>query len=213
MKLDEVDTFRLYLAIRVHFTTEEYDFFERKGAIKNSSYKNLLSKKYHSKIYALSKQFDAKGLRDYFVANMLVEEGIHTFDTDCNGMRIYKEYIKRKEARTYLFKQEVTKVCAELKKREHTSFDDSLKVDRQQFPMLLRMFLGSYVSPETMCILNRFCNYIPTWDKDITDTILYPQVSLQLRKLNPFILIKDIDTYVKHHREICNEILGGVSMR
>jgi hypothetical protein len=209
MKLDELDTFQMYLAIKNHFTTD-YDFFKYKGRLKNSvySYENLLKKNYHGAIYKLSKTYDAKHLCGYFVSNMLVQDGKHLFDVDSEGKRIYADFIRRMESRSYIFKQDVNRVCMELNKSKKTDFWDSTHVYEGQHPLLFRMFVGSYLAPETMCILYQMKDFITEWDNKINDPVFYPVVVKQIRKLSPFVNIKNYDVFNEYIESAIEEHLN-----
>ena len=209
MKLDELDTFQLYLAIKMHFTTR-YDFFLYKGKVKSKacSYEVLLRKNYRGAIYKLSKVYDAKQLRDYFIANMLVNEGSHIFDVDSEGKRIYNDFIRRKDSRVYTYKQDINRVCIELEKLGKTDFWQCLEVGNNRHPLLFRMFVGNYISPETMCILSKFNDYLNTWDLTVQDQMLYPVVAMQIRKLSPFIMIKDTTPFSEYIGVATEEILS-----
>lgn len=197
MKLDELDVFQMYLAVKHHFTSE-YDFFRYKGRLnsKACSYENLVSKPYYNAIRKLSRTYEAKQLCEYFVSNMLINEGAYLYDVEAEGKRIYHDFIRRKESRTYIFKQDINRVCMELEKKQQSNFWNSVEVHDGQHPLLFRMFVGSYLAPETMCLLYKINDYLTEWDAKVSDTIFYPVVSRQIRKLSPFIMIKDLDPYV-----------------
>lgn len=198
MKLNELDTYRMYLAIKQHFTNDKYDFFEYKGNVKNCTPKSLISKNYYQVICKLSRTYDAKALRDYFVSNMLVFDGKYIFDVDSEGNRVYNDYLRRRDSRTYMFKQDIDRVCHELEKRHLSDFWESIKVESDTtHPLLFRMFVGSYICPETMALLQKINPYIGYWDSNISDELLYPQVSKQLRKYEPFVMVKDVSPFAK----------------
>lgn len=198
----------MYLAIKNHFIGD-YDFFKYKGRLNNKSctYGNLLKKTYHGAIKKLSYLYTAKELRDYFVSNMLINEGSYIFDVDAEGKRIYSDYVRRKESRTYIFKQDVNRVCMELEKLKKDDFWCSTEVEDGQHPLLFRMFVGSYLAPETMCILNTIHNYIDEWDKTIDDSLFYPVVSKQIKQLSPFIMLKDYEPFTLHVETATNSLL------
>lgn len=204
MKLDSVSTFEMYTAIKTHFTKPDYDFFVYRGKLRKNicSYKNLLKKNYYGAIEKLAKLYEAAELRDYFVSNMLVMSGKHMFDVDAEGKRVYTDYIRRKNSRSYIFKQDISRVCMELEKQGKHSLWDSIEVVDGQHPLLFRMFVGGYISPETMCILYQINDYITQWNSKISDTIFYPTVVMQIQKLSAFVKIKDLDVFKEYISEI-----------
>jgi hypothetical protein len=67
------------------------------------------------------------------------------------------------------------------------SANDTLIVHDGEYPILLQKLLHNEISLETICILNKILNFLPSWDKKINDTIHYPNVSRRIKKYTPFI--------------------------
>ena len=187
----------MYLAVKAHFTNIDYNFFEYRGKVNGITPENFVAKNYYSVICKLSQQYEGNELLYYYVSNMLYNSGQHIFDIDSDGKRIYNEYVRRKESRTYIFKQEISKVRDELEKLQLTDFWCSIDVVNGQHPLLLQMFVGRYISPETMCILFQIKDYISIWDKSVKDTFLYPMVSVQIKKYSPFVRIKNHTPFIQ----------------
>lgn len=187
----------MYLSIKAHFTSD-YDFFKYKGRINSSilTYEKFAAKNYYSVICKLANKYEGKELLSYYVSNMLVNDGQYMFEIESEGKRIYTDYLRRKDSRQYMFKQDINRVCNELEKLHKDCFWSSIEIVDGQHPLLFRMFVGSYLSPETMCILYQINDYISQWDNKIDDTLIYPQVSFQIKKLSPFIKIKDHSPYI-----------------
>lgn len=207
MKIDELDTFELYLSIRAHFTTK-YDFFQYRGKIRGASMESLLKKPYHKVICQLSKRYEAKELVDYFVSNMLIENGTHTFDIDAGGLRVFSEYCRRKSARTYIFTSDIKTVCHAAKDRGAKSFDECLrKPKKSEYPFLLHMFLGGKIHPETMCILRKVldADYVPAWDESINDILVWPDARQLITKYTDFIRIRDFSPMKEIFLTTCSE--------
>ena len=116
MRLDEIGAYQLYLAIKLHFTNDSYDFFENHGRVKNTRFDNLLSKSYYPVIRKMSSTMTATEIRDYCIANMLVAGGSHIFDIDSTGKRIYLAYLKRKSARKRVFENDLTMLVEDMQK-------------------------------------------------------------------------------------------------
>lgn len=209
MYLSDVDTYKLYLSIKSHFTNDSYDFFRYRGNVKiKNPEKSLVSKPYFYTITKLSKKYEAKQLRDYFVSNMLVDDGKNIFDVDSEGKRVYDDYLRRKNSRTYLFKTEVTKVANEVKNRNGTHFWDSVNPEQETHPLLFRMFVGSYISPETMALLYKIKSYISIWDGSVKENVLYPMVTNQIKKFEPFVMIKDMTPFMNYISDSEKTVFG-----
>jgi hypothetical protein len=49
------------------------------------------------------------------------------------------------------------------------------------------MTLQKDIHLETLVIMNSIMNFLPMWDKKITDTIRYPEFSRKVKKYVPFL--------------------------
>ena len=66
-------------------------------------------------------------------------------------------------------------------------FDDVFSVDSGQHPRLLRLLLSDQISIQSVIILDKVLGFVKRWDKEIKETIIWPEKSFKLKKLNPFI--------------------------
>ena len=66
-------------------------------------------------------------------------------------------------------------------------FDDVFRVHNGQHPRLLRLLLSEKISVQTIIILDKVLSFIKRWDKDIAETIIWPEKSFKIKKLSPFI--------------------------
>lgn len=211
MQFDEIETYELYLAIKLHFTSD-YDFFQYRGKLpaKTVTFEKLLTKSYYKVMVALSKKYDSRDLCSYFVANALVFDGKYTFDLDAEGKRVFSEFVRRRDSRKYIFREDINRICLELKQQSSNNFWDCIeKSKRTQFPMLFNLYAGSIIAPETMCILLEMNNFLSKWDKICDDQFLYPVVSRQIKKLKPFIRIKDFSVFDDIIGEVAFDQLSG----
>ncbi len=92
---------------------------------------------------------------------------------------IYKNWNRRIQSLTYNYKTELSQLNGQLR--------PFIKVTDGQFPKLLRHMQQKKLSPETVVILNHFIDFIPMWDKKITDDLIYPSYSLLIKKYKYFV--------------------------
>ena len=62
------------------------------------------------------------------------------------------------------------------------------------YPKLLTMALRSEISPETIIVLNTILQFLPMWDRKITDTLRWPDYRRKLTKYASFLTF-DITKY------------------
>lgn len=176
------EAFCLYTSLKLHFNSDSYDYFKYNGKVSTSvdAFENRKDK-WH--FYKLSRRFtnDDQG-RDYIVANLVHDFNVwigHLLTNEADA-----EYRKRQkviQSLTYTFTNEVESLM------NHGQPNDLFIIQDGQYPGLLTKMLHNEISLETICILNRLLNFLPSWDKKINDTIHYPNVSRRIKKYTPFI--------------------------
>jgi hypothetical protein len=176
-------SFALYNAIKLHFTSDSYDFFKYGGKT-NVSKSNFAVRKDKYSFYKLSRKYNLQDLRDYYIANFLVKN-VSWIGEIANeeGESNYKEWQKRNQSLTYRFKEDIMYILDETDGNPN----ESLKVVDGQHPQLLRYVWGHDVSIETLVILNNILNFLPMWDKKITDTIVWPEWKRKIDSYSPFV--------------------------
>jgi hypothetical protein len=65
--------------------------------------------------------------------------------------------------------------------------NDLLKVSSNEFPKLLQYVMNGEMSVESIVILNDIMNFIPMWQKEIYDDIVWPTWQRKIEKYRPFV--------------------------
>ena len=176
------EVYKMYLALKLHFTSATYDYFQYGGNAKASqvSFDQRKDKFFFVK---LSRKFKDFELREFFVANLTAEDKVYPATLVREGAKNYAEYTKRKESLSYHFKEDVAtlyEMC--------DMFDDLFKVDGVH-PPLLKAHLGGRICIETLTIFNKIFQYIPQFDKTIKDEIVWKPLRNKVVKYEPFLQV------------------------
>ena len=71
------------------------------------------------------------------------------------------------------------------------------------YSIILKMYLGSKISPETLVILNKFENFVDNHDANLKDDYLWEDVKLLIVKYQPFIRVAHkLETYESKFKTI-----------
>lgn len=174
--------FALYNAIRLHFTTDSYDFF-RYGGKSNVSKDAFANNKAKYSFYKLSRKYNLDELKKFYIANFLAGEVKWIGDiTGIEGEENFKNWQKRNQSLTYLFEQDIILLL-----NEFESPEDMLKVKDGQHPELLTFLMNGKVSIETLVILADILGFMPMWSSKITDDIIWPDIRRRIQKYTPFV--------------------------
>ena len=176
------EVYKMYLALKLHFTSNTYDYFQYGGNAKASqvSFDQRKDKFFFVK---LSRKFKDFELREFFVSNLIAEDKVYPATLVREGAKNYAEYTKRKQALSYHFKEDVM-TLHEMCDR----FDDLFKVTSVH-PPLLKAHLGGRICLETLTIFNKLFQYVPQFDKQIKEEIVWKPLRNKVVKYDPFLHI------------------------
>jgi hypothetical protein len=175
------EAFSLYNSLKLHFSTDSYDYFKYlgKSRISIEAFENRKDK-YH--FYKLSRRQDANDYVEFLVSNFLVNDKCWAGDLlQEDAVVIYKERMKTIQSLSYVFHTD----CQKLKEYCENP-NDLLKTDGD-YPKLLTLTLQKVTSFETLCIMDSMLNFTTMWDRKIADTIRYPEISRKIKKYKPFL--------------------------
>tara|TARA_B100001996_G_scaffold274822_1_gene215557 strand:+ start:105 stop:689 length:585 start_codon:yes stop_codon:yes gene_type:complete len=176
------EVYKMYLALKLHFTSNTYDYFQYGGSAK-ASQKSFDQRKDKFFFVKLSRKFKDYELRDFFVANFIAEDKVYPATLVREGAKNYTEYIKRKDSLSYIFKNDV-QILQEI----NEDFDALFRV-KSVHPPLVKAFLGGKITIETLTIFNKVLNYTSHFDKLIKEEIVWKPLRNKVVKYAPFLSI------------------------
>lgn len=177
-----IEVYRLYLSLKLHFTTDTFDYFKYGNAAKASQH-SFDSRRDKFFFVKLSRTFKEDELREFFVANMIVEDKVYPATLVREGAKNYQEYIKRKQSLAYNFKEDVMTL------HDISQKFNKLFIIEGVHPPLLKAHLGGKISIETLAIFNKIFQYVGNFDKDIKEDIVWKPLRNRVVKYEPFISI------------------------
>ena len=182
--VEPFEVYQKYLALKRHFTSEQYDYHKYNGKVKANKHSfDIRKDKYF--FYKLSKQ---KNVEEFLLANFL--DGDNDFwigqlrDDKCT--EVYENYRKRKQSLTYTFKEDLSKF--------KDDFDENIIVPENEHPYLLRLYMRKDICIETLTLIDMMVYNYKYWDKHLADDVIWPQVKLKSNKFRPFMSV-DINKY------------------
>jgi hypothetical protein len=192
--MEGMKAYQEYVALRLHFTQDSYDYFKYQGKVKPIKGSTFEARNDVFHFRRLERRYK-DDLTGFYVANMT--QGVR-FIREMVTVEAEKRYVDWKrhmESITYRFKQDMQNVaesCNDVAKAWSTSGDH---------PEVLRLYLGGKLSVESLILSDRVLNFQDRWDSRITDTIIWPDVSRLMKKYAPFVKA-DNDTIKKTMRQV-----------
>ena len=191
--MDPFDVYKIYLALKLHFTTESYDITKHKFAAKGKK-ETFLKRKDLIVLRKLARDFDRQTIIDILVANFVTgDRWGGMFDTE--AMKTYERWKARQQSIGYTFEQDINTIQTRM---EIENIEDAT-VDNQH-PLILKMLLGRQITLETVVILNKklnFCN-------DYKDDLILKDTCLLINKYSPF--MKSTKNLYLKHQDLINII-------
>lgn len=175
--------FALYNALKLHFTSDSYDYFKYNGKT-NVSRDSFSNRKDKYSFYKLSRKFSLDELKGYYVANFLEHNDKWVGDmTGPIGEENYKKWQKRIHSLTYTFENDIVRLLDQV-----NSPNDLLSVKSGEYPKLLQSAMQESIGLETLIILDDIMNFFPMWKKKIDDDIIWPSWKRTCEKYKPFLM-------------------------
>lgn len=183
------ETFEIYQAIKLHFTSESYDYFKYNGKT-NSSVSSFENRKDKYFFYKLSRKFSDKDDLIYFLVANFVESDkcwigdLLTEEAETN----YRQRQKVIQSMSYIFENDCRSLFEDCKDPNEVLSSSG------DYPVLLTKTLRKETQIETLCILNEILGFFPMWSNKIADTIRWPDFRRKCLKYAAF-LPKDVVKY------------------
>ena len=194
------EAFGLYQAIKLHFTTDSYDFLKYGGKSKISvdSFDNRKDK-YH--FHKLSRRLtNREDLIMFLVANFIHDESVWVGNLLTEESEvIFRQRQRVLQSLSYIFENDCRKIF------EGTDNPNQvLQSENGDYPKLLTMVLRKEVEIETICILSQILGFLPLWNKKISDSVRWPQFNRKMNKYAAF-LPKDVVKYKLILKKVISE--------
>lgn len=189
------DAYKTYLALKNHFSKPKYDYFKYAGKSRASveSFNKRKDKYWFERI---SRQKNDDEVKNFFLSNFISvdnPQSIWIGQLIREGETSYKEWIKRQQSLSYIFKQESEELLSQ------GNIEEILDASRQH-PTILKMFLSGKICIETITIWDKIFLFRNNFDQKLLDPV-WEIVSLKIQKYSPFLNIC-VGDYKKSLRKI-----------
>jgi len=185
------EVYRMYLALRSHFTRKDYDFFKYNGKV-SANESSFAKRKDVYFFKKLGTKYSTEDMIYYLVSNFIVDfKGyVRNFSDDT-----YKIWKTRQESFTYRFEQDLDHLLNEVEPPYDKNFDNLFISEPNKHPLLLRNFYASEITLETMAVFEHCLGYVKNFDKTMSDPV-WEETKLKIVKYIPFLNI-DCNRYKK----------------
>jgi hypothetical protein len=176
--MEPIDVYIMYCAMKAHFSRKDYDFNKYGGKTKVSRDSFFKRKDRHFFVKLSRKYSTDIEIKNYFISNFIKDKrGYIANFSDEN----YKSWLLK---RSGFFEQFVIELSPYIKE-----FQPLFEVEGNNHPKLLKEFLGSRVSLETMIVLDELVEYGKNWDKLLEGDIIWIDLKKLMENYKGFLTI------------------------
>lgn len=188
--MEAYDVYRLYMAMKLHFTTESYDISKTKGMVKDC--RNAFMKRKDILAFRkLGEKYSKREIIDLLVANFTRGDkygGVFDSETE----EAYEQWKIRQQKLSYIYTQDIITILNESEKTGEDPFTSS----NGTHPVAVRLYLGGKISLETLIILDKLFEFRYINDTSLQFDFVWKDISLLIKKYRMFIRI-DKEKYLK----------------
>ena len=193
------DAYKCYLAMKNHFTKDNYDYIKYRGKTR-ATHQAFYKRKDRFWFEKFARQKKDKEVEEFFVSNFIYSTDPGTLligEMIKEGEGRYMEWKKKMQSLSYIFKEEVDSLF------NNNDFDAMFSLEGSSHPQILKEYLRGNASLETLVICDRIIEFRKDWDKKLKDPV-WETVSLKMKKYSPFL---NID--VPRYKNILKQAVGA----
>ena len=182
--MDGFKAYRYYMAIKLHFTNDEFNVFENRGRVKGTRETfNARNDRFIFEKLANKYPTD-KDIIQFFVANFAYKSDTAIYE----GKEAEDNLVlwtKRKQSITQVFIDDLATIITHIE----TNNDKTpiFFFDRGEYPLLLKMYLGGKITIETLKIIDDCHPFVETWANHPIAKFMHGDDFLRIKKLTGFV--------------------------
>lgn len=167
-----------YLALKRHFTTDNYDYHKYNGKVR-ASFESFQTRNDAFFFYKLSRN---KNWHNMILANILKNPNVWIREIlEETGDSIFAEWEGRIDSLTYTFKDDLSRL--------KDNYADNFIPNNGQHPYIMTLYLQNKISIETFTILSNISNIYERWSNEIVDKVVARDIIRLSKKYYPFLEI------------------------
>jgi hypothetical protein len=201
--MDGFKAYKYYIAIKLHFTKDNFDVFKNRGNVKGTRDAfNARNDRYMFEKLARKYPVD-KDLIQYYVANFAYgnDAAIYSFEEAETNLL---EWNRRKQSITKIFADDCNKILMDACKNKITE-ESIFNLTNKGYSSILKLFLGNQISLESLRIIDDLYPVIDSWKENSSMVLLWENEIRRIEKSKGFVKY-DNDKVAKVFNNFIQEI-------
>ena len=201
--MDGFKAYKYYIAIKLHFTKDNFDVFKNRGNVKGTRDAfNARNDRYMFEKLARKYPVD-KDLIQYYVANFAYgnDAAIYSFEEAETNLL---EWNRRKQSITKIFADDCNKILMDACKSKYKE-ESIFNLTNKGYSSILKLFLGNQISLESLRIIDDLYPVIDSWKQNSSMVLLWENEIRRIEKSKGFVNY-DSDKVTKVFNNFIQEI-------
>ena len=201
--MDGFKAYKYYMAVKLHFTKDEFDVFKNRGNIKGTREAfNARNDRYGFEKLARKYPVD-RDLIQFFAANFAYGNDAVVYASEEAETNLL-EWNKRKQSITKIFSDDCSKILMDAYKNKLKE-DDIFNLTNKSYSSILKLYLGKQISLETVRIIDDLHPVIHSWKQNTSMLLLWENEIRRIEKSNGFVKY-DKDKVIKVFTDFKEEV-------
>jgi hypothetical protein len=187
------DVYKLYLSVKLHFTTDNYNFFQYQGKTNASkvSFDKRKDKYFFDK---LANKYNQEALIEYFVSQFATQQDVWVGNiVKGQGEKTYYSWKKKTQSLQQTFTEELDILLSLITEPYSSNFDTLFKCNLDStHPLILRTYFKKTIGLETLVIINKVLPFISNLDKELSDPI-WSTTKNKILRYSPFLHVNTME--------------------
>lgn len=187
MAQDTYITYKTYMSLKLHFTSDNYDYFKYSNKVNAETEEKFKKRKDASVFYRINNAIPQSILVPFFIAQF-----IHSYDFNVFGLienpikyqKIYLDWKNRTDNMLDVYKKDLQTLANE----SNGSWKNLITQEEDDYPLLFKLVMVDKISKETYTLLNDLFSQTTKVYKSLENDIIYKSLNLKYRKYRPFLL-------------------------
>jgi len=204
--VDGFKAYKYYMAVKLHFTKDNFDVFKNRGNIKGTREAfNARNDRYVFEKLARKYPVD-KDMIQYYVANFAYGSDTAVY-SQSEAEQNLQEWNRRKQSITKIFSDDCNKILLDACKNKIKS-DGILNLTNKGYCSILKLFLGNQISLETIRIIDDMLPVVHSWKQNDSMLLLWENDIRRIEKSKGFVkydsekVIKVFNNFMEEVKEL-----------
>jgi hypothetical protein len=201
--MDGFKAYKYYIAIKLHFTKDNFDVFKNRGNVKGTRDAfNARNDRYMFDKLARKYPVD-KDIIQYYVANFAYgnDAAIYSFEEAESNLL---EWNRRKQSITKIFSDDCNKILMDACKNKYKE-ESIFNLTNKGYSSILKLFLGKQISLESLRIIDDLYPVIDSWKQNSSMVLLWENEIRRIEKSKGFVKY-DCDKVTKVFNNFIQEV-------